>query len=67
MLTPYYYNAYTMLMRFSPLLPPPKEPNVKRIEEWVKSLLLPGQSAVVVSTTHYVDEHPQLAVALVSL
>ena len=42
------------------------EPNVKKIEEWVKNLLLPGQRVVVVTTTHYIDEHPQLAVAFAS-
>ena len=34
------------------------------LKEWADSLLLPTQTASVVSTMHFVSEHPQISVAL---
>lgn len=41
-------------------------PNIPVIQSWLQSILLPHQEVVLVTTDHYVDEHPQLSVAIAS-
>ena len=42
------------------------QPDLIAIERWLKSILLPHQEVVLVSTDHYIDEHPQISVAIAS-
>lgn len=42
------------------------QPNLVSIQSWLQSILLPHQEVVLVSTDHYIDEHPQISVAIAS-
>ena len=42
------------------------QPDLIAIQRWLKSILLPHQEVVLVSTDHYIDEHPQISVAIAS-
>ena len=41
-------------------------PNIPALESWLQSILLPNQEVVLITTVHYIDEHPQLSVAVAS-
>ena len=42
------------------------QPNTAAIKKWIQSILLPNQEVIIVTTDHYIDEHPQLSVAIAS-
>ena len=39
-------------------------PNIPALESWLQSILLPHQQVVLMTSVHYIDEHPQLSVAI---
>lgn len=41
-------------------------PNIPALESWLQSILLPHQKVVLMTSVHYIDEHPQLSVAIAS-
>lgn len=43
-----------------------QQPNLNSIRKYITSVLLPHQDIVLVSSDHYIDEHPLLSVALAS-
>lgn len=45
---------------------PPPVPDIPLIRDWLKSALLPSHSVTLLHSGHYIDEHPQVTVALSS-
>jgi hypothetical protein len=41
-----------------------KDLNISLIKQWAESMLLPHQEVVIVSSIHFIDEHPALAISL---
>ena len=41
-------------------------PNIPALESWLQSIVLPHQQIVLMTSVHYIDEHPQLSVAIAS-
>jgi uncharacterized protein YqkB len=41
-------------------------PNIELIKKWIQPQLLPYQELILISNTHYVDEHPTLSVSIAS-
>lgn len=42
------------------------QPNINLIKRWIQPQLFPYQELILISNTHYVDEHPTLSVSIAS-